>query len=338
MALPKKFLNQILCGDNNELIKEIPDQCINLVITSPPYYKQRDYGGGIGSEKTVEEYLERLIELFRECVRVLRPDGSIVFNIGDKYENENLLLIPYQFALQVSSKISVKLVNTVTWVKLNPTPRQFKRRLVSSTEPFFHFVKSNDYYYNIKAYQAHLDAQKEKNRGNGKNIGHKYFDLIKSSRLSDEEKEWATTELYEVIREVKQRKISSFRMKIRGLHSPPFGGQEGGRKIQLEKKGFTIIRINGDSLKRDVIECPVETIKGCQHPAIYPEFIIGQFLLLLTKEGDAVLDPYMGSGTTAVACKKMRRNYVGFEINHEYCKYASQRVSEASTAPVLELF
>ena len=137
-ALP---LNEILCGDSFELIRTIPSNSVSLVITSPPYYQQRDYGAGIGNESSVEKYIERLIAIMRECVRVLAPDGSIVFNLGDKYDESSLLLVPYSFALAAAQLPGLKLVNTITWVKRNPTPRQFRRRLVSSTEPFFHFVK-----------------------------------------------------------------------------------------------------------------------------------------------------------------------------------------------------
>lgn len=319
------MLDRIICGNNLELIKEIPDNYINLVITSPPYYKQRNYGGGMGNEEKLEKYIENLCKLFHECVRIVEDDGNIIFNIGDKYEDESLLLAPYRFAIEVLKREPVKLVNDITWVKLNPTPRQFKRRLVSSTEPFFHFVKSNNYYYNIDAFMGHLKKPNIRNRDNN-NIGKSYFKLIEESSLSEKEKDMAREELSKVIQEVRECKIYSFRMKIRGIHSEPFGGQEGGRKIQLEKKGFTIIRIHGNVLKRDVIECPVETIKGCKHPAIYPKYIIQQLIRLLTRENDIVLDPFMGSGTTAVASNKLGRHYIGFEINSKYCKYAEERL------------
>jgi site-specific DNA-methyltransferase (adenine-specific) len=320
------FLNKIICGDNLVLLKEIPSNTISLVVTSPPYYKQRDYGSGIGNEKTLEEYIANLLKVFHECVRIITKDGSIVFNLGDKYEESNLLLVPYRFALAVTQNEPVRLVNNINWIKRNPTPRQFQRRLVSSTEPFFHFVKSDTYYYKMNAFMHHLDLKNKPHNGNGNNIGKRYFELIEQSALSDAEKKMAREELQNVIEEVKSSKINSFRMKIRGIHSLPFGGQEGGRKIQIEKKGFTIIKINGNALKRDVIECPVETIKGCQHPAIYPEYIIQELLLLLTRKDDIVLDPFMGSGTTAVACKKLGRKYIGFDINHNYCKYAEERL------------
>ena len=112
-------IDQILCGDNLELIQKLPDCSIQLVITSPPYFQQRDYGGGMGNETEVDEYIDTLLCLFRECVRVVKDDGSIVFNIGDKYEDSNLLLVPYRFAIAATKTGLVKLVNEITWVKRN---------------------------------------------------------------------------------------------------------------------------------------------------------------------------------------------------------------------------
>ncbi len=332
-------VNKIYCGNNLELIKNIPDKTVNLVITSPPYYKQRNYGGGMGNEESIEEYIEELCRLFKECVRVTTDNGSIVFNLGDKYQDSSLLLAPYRFAIEILKREQVKLVNNITWTKLNPTPRQFRRRLVSSTEPFFHFVKSNKYYYNIDSFLEHLDmAKKTKHsngNGNGNGIGKKYFELIETSSLSETEKKMARQELTDVIHEVKSNGLASFRMKIRGIHSLPFGGQEGGRLTQINNKGFTIIRIYNRAMKRDVIETAVESIKASKHPAIYPECIIQELLKLLTKKGDVVLDPYIGSGTTAVACKKLERNYIGFEINSDYCENAIDRIkNDTSTLPI----
>lgn len=321
------FLNKIVCGDSYQLLQEIPDNSVNLIVTSPPYFQQRDYDGlGIGNEKKLEEYFKNLLKIFKECVRITKEDGSVVFNIGDKYENSSLSMVPHKFAIEALKISLIKLVNIITWVKLNPTPRQFKRRLVSSTEPFFHFVKTDSYYYDIDSFMNHRNLFPKKSNG-GNKIGRGYFKLIEESSLTDKEKQQAQRELLEVIQEVKKGKIESFRMKIRGIHSKPFGGQEGGRKIQLEKKGFTIIKILGNGLKKDIIESPVETIKGNKHPAIYPEYIIQELIKLLTKKGDIVLDPFVGSGTTALAAKKIDRDYVGIDINPSYCEYATQRLN-----------
>lgn len=319
------FVNKIIQGDNLELISKIPDNSIDLIITSPPYFHQRDYGAGVGNEEHMDDYINNIMDLFEQCVRVIGPDGSIVFNIGDKIIDGNLLLIPYRFAIKAQSVKKVKLVNHITWVKLNPTPRQFQKRLVQSTEPFFHFVKSDDYYFDSKSFMSMRNKRKNKP---GSEIGKKYYQLINGSNLTSAQKSLAIKELDQVRREVRDGKISSFRMKIHGLHSMPFGGQEGGRLTQLLTKGFTIIKINGDNIKRDVIECPVESIKWRNHPAIYPQQIIMELIGLLTKPNDLVLDPYLGSGTTAVASKVLGRKYIGFEINSEYCKQARKRVSE----------
>ena len=321
-------VDQILCGDNLELIRQLPDSSIQLVITSPPYFQQRDYGRGMGNENNVADYIETLMCLFRECVRVVRDDGSIVFNIGDKYQDSNLLLVPYRFALAATDTGLVKLVNEITWVKKNPTPRQFSRRLVSSTEPFFHFAKSDHYFYDPKAFLAESREPQPLNKKDNSKVGQRYFELIEESDLSKDEKSLARIELTEVIQEVKSGKTNSFRMKIRGIHAPPFGGQMGGRTLQLKNKGFTIIRIHGNKLKRDVIETPVAAVKGNKHPAIYPVELIEEFLHLLTPTSSIVLDPFMGSGSTAVACKNLDRHYIGFDINTDYCEYARQRVSD----------
>ena len=330
-------IDQILCGDNLELIQKLPDCSIQLVITSPPYFQQRDYGGGIGNEREVSEYIDILLCLFHECVRVVKDEGSIVFNIGDKYQDSNLLLVPYRFALAATKTGLVKLVNEITWVKRNPTPRQFRRRLVSSTEPFFHFVKSDNYYYDLNAFLAAERVSKQSRKKDSTKLGQRYFKLIAESELSKVEKIAARKELTEVIQEVLQGEIHDFRMKIRGIHAEPFGGQIGGRTLQLKNKGFTIIRMHGNKLKRDVIETSVAAVKGNKHPAIYPVEVVEEFLHLLTAPSSLVLDPFMGSGSTAVACKKLGRHYIGYDINAEYCEDARQRVSETPSAS-LHLF
>ncbi len=330
-------IDQILCGNNLELIQKLPDCSVHLVITSPPYFQQRDYGGGMGNETDVNEYIGILLELFRECVRVVKDDGSLVFNIGDKYQKSNLLLVPYRFALAATETGLVKLVNEITWVKRNPTPRQFRRRLVSSTEPFFHFAKSDDYFYDLDAFLAEPQTPKQFRKKASAKVGQRYFELIAESELSEAEKTNARRELTKVIQEVHRGETHSFRMKIRGIHAEPFGGQIGGRTLQIKNKGFTIIRMHGNKLKRDVIETSVAAVKGNKHPAIYPVEVVEEFLHLLTPAGALVLDPFMGSGSTAVACKKLGRHYIGYDINAEYCEYARQRVSDTQLA-ALSLF
>ncbi len=338
-------IDQILCADNLEAIQKLPNGCVNLVVTSPPYFQQRNYGYdgdfgvmGIGSEPSLNEYLARLLTLFRECIRVTADDGSIVFNLGDKYQEGSLLLVPYRFAIAATETGLVRLVNAISWVKQNPTPRQFRRRLVSSVEPFFHFVKSDSYFYDIDAFLSEPAVGIKKVNTPTASLGKKYFELLEQSGLTPEQKTLGRAALGQVIEEVRQNEIAGFRMKIKGIHAEAFGGQEGGRKIQMERQGFTVIRLMGNKMKRDVIETPVETIKGGKHPAIYPVRVVAEMLRLLTRPGDVVLDPFMGSGSTAVACKMLDRRYIGYEINPEYCAEAVCRLASVETGTSVSLF
>ncbi len=327
------FLDTVQYGNNTRLLKRIPDNSIDLVVTSPPYFNQRigERGArgdviGDGSEYHVDEYVDAVMDVFNECVRVIRPSGSIVFNVGDKYSEEGLLLAPYRFAIRAIDTKSAYLVNAITWFKSNPTPRQYKRRLVSSTEPFFHFVKDPNYYYDPDSFMAMHEPQKTRTNTATPSLGGRYRRLIQGSKLTKREKTDALTELDAAIDDVRRGRITSFRMKIRGIHSLPFGGNAGGRLSQIRKRGFTIIRMSGASLKKDAITCPVESLKWNCHPAVYPVRLIKELVALLTPPGAIVLDPYMGSGSTGVAAKTMGRHYIGMEINPKYCAVARERI------------
>ncbi len=320
-------LDVVLCADSLVALRALPAASVDLALTSPPYFRQRDYGRGIGNEASLDDYLSALLAVFGECLRLVKPTGSLVFNVGDKYDRKSLLLIPHRFALAALERFPVQLVNAVTWVKRNPTPRHFRRRLVSSAEPFFHFAVSDDYQYFPQNFLRRPSAPENSQRR--ARIGQRYFQLIAASSLTDQQKAQARAALEAAIAEAQAGIIQDFRMKIRGIHSVPFGGREGGRNIHLERDGFTIIRMHGERLKRDVIETPVESLKGCPHRAVFPEAVVTEFIRLLTRPGDVVLDPFVGSGTTAVAAKKLGRRYVGIDINPEYCAYARQRLAGA---------
>ncbi len=327
--LPKCLMNSIQCGDAAFLLRQLPDDSIDLVITSPPYYQQRNYKGAgqsIGIESSVDHYVDSLVEVFNETMRVIKPTGNVIYNLGDKYLNGSLLLVPFRFAIKASNQSSVRLVNNITWAKTNPTPRQFDRRLVSSSEPFFHFVKSKQYYYDRDQF---FDQNKKKaNHKPTSKLGSGYRNLIDRSNLSGQEKKLAHENLDEIIQEVHDGKIQSFRMKIRGIHAEAFGGEEGGRKSQIRNQGFTMIRIYGRSMKKDVIHCAVESIPHIRHTAMFPETIIREFVKMLCPDSGIVLDPYIGSGTTAVAALKEGRNYIGMDIEPSYCELANTRIVE----------
>jgi site-specific DNA-methyltransferase (adenine-specific) len=325
------LLNKVHCSDALSFLKKVPDNSVDLIITSPPYFQQRDYGaGGIGNEPTEDEYINNLLPIFNECSRVVKTTGAIVFNMGDKYLNGNLSLIPYKFALKALENKKVFLINQITWAKTNPTPRQERRKLIQSTEPFFIFAKTKNYCFKLNEYLSHLDRKGKKITATHSKMGKKYFELIAQSDLTVKEKENANCELEKVIEEVQLSKIESFRMKIRGIHKEAYGGMDGGRNNQIRRNGFTIIKITGNAMKKDLIESPVEITKGNKHTAVYPLYIVQELVKLLSNNGDVVLDPFCGSGTTCIAAKNLGRNYLGIEINPEYVSLSEERIREAN--------
>ncbi|TAD97880.1 MAG: site-specific DNA-methyltransferase [Bacteroidetes bacterium] len=324
--------NEIIAGNSLAVLKTINCQTVDLVVTSPPYFQQRDYGNGsfgVGNEQTEDEYLKNLSAIFVECVRVTKNTGAIVFNLGDKYVDGALSLLPYKFAIKATENKQVFLVNQITWSKLNPTPRQDKRKLIQATEPFFIFAKSKNYHFDLDNYLKHLDDQNKNNRSKpSEKLGKQYFELIENSDLTEIQKEQAKKSLKDAIMAVHNGEIDSFRMKIKGIHKEAYGGMEGGRNNQIRNQGFTIIKILGNKLKKDLIESPVEMTKDNAHPAVYPLYIIQELIKLLSKENDLVLDPFCGSGTTCLAAKNLKRNYLGIEINPEYVNLANNRLKQ----------
>jgi len=327
--------NSIVSADAYTHLEGLESNSVDHVITSPPYYDKRDYdvNGQMGQEDSVNEYIERLLEVFEECLRVTKNDGNIVFNVGDKRSDRSKLLIPYRFATRVIEEYeSVNLVNDITWLKSNPTPKKGDHYLTESTEPFLHFAQSDEYFHNPDNFMTHLDESniKDKARSRTQDYGKGYYDKIEQGDLTPEEKEEAKRALEEAREKVQNGEITGFRMKIRGVHALPYGGR-GGRMTHLENKGYSVIELTGSVMKKDVIESSVENSLDWndEHPAIYPEYIIKELLALLTEEENLVLDPFIGSGTTAAVCATMNRDYHGIDLNEEYCERAEQRVEDA---------
>ena len=333
----RKFLDaggaqyQVACDDNRNLLPTLEAGSIDLVVTSPPYFNQRDYSSpGLGNEATASEYLDNIMETFKAILRVMKPTGNIVYNMGDKVIDGGLQLIPYRFAARVVDDLNLRLVNDITWIKQNPTPHQFARRLTISTEPFFHFAVSNDYFYDIAAFQPSSPLVRNKPTPR---LGARYRILIEESDLTSEERCAAHKALDEVIADVWEGRIHSFRMKIRGIHAPAYGGQDGGRKMHIERHGFTVIRISGRKMKRDVIESPVESLPGNGHPAIFPVRVVRDIIRLLCPPEGQVLDPYLGSGSTMVAALMEGRSCIGIDISQDYCDSARERVTQTAYQP-----
>ena len=143
--------------------------------------------------------------------------------------------------------------------------------------------------------------------------------------MSAEERKAARKALDQAISEVWDGAIHSFRMKISGIHAPAYGGQDGGRKMHIERDGFTVIRIS-EPMKKDV----VESRRGNGHPAVFPVRLVREIIRLLSPPGGKIMDPYIGGGSTMIAALKEVRGCVGIDISQQYCDMAFERLISES--------
>jgi DNA modification methylase len=144
--------NRIVQGDALSTMARLPAACVDAVITSPPYYRQRDYADAdqLGLEPEPGQYVARLVAVFREARRVLKPSGSMWLIIGDKYDEGVLLGLPWRVALALHED-GWRLRSDVIWHKPNAMPSPVKNRPTTDHEYVFFFTVSADYFYDADA-------------------------------------------------------------------------------------------------------------------------------------------------------------------------------------------
>lgn len=145
-----KWADSIIHGDATHILNQLPQSSIDCIVTSPPYYMQRDYKMPmqIGGEASPAEYVENLRIIFAECRRVLKESGTMWLVIGDKYWNGQLLGMPWRVALALKDD-GWLLRSDIIWHKSNAMPSSVKNRPTTDHEYIFLFAKSNRYYYDI---------------------------------------------------------------------------------------------------------------------------------------------------------------------------------------------
>jgi DNA modification methylase len=156
-----EFENKILLGNVYEVLREFPDECIDCVISSPPYYRVRKYSpeaevmesGGkkceLGYERTVNEFVDNLLKLFVEIKRILKPTGTVFWNMGDSYVNGRLVFAPERFAIRASDEQGWYVRNMIIWNKpLRPSP--IRDRFANRYEYIIFMTKSPKYYFDLR--------------------------------------------------------------------------------------------------------------------------------------------------------------------------------------------
>lgn len=301
----------IIQGDCYEVLKTLPDGFIDCCVTSPPYYGLRDYGvdGQIGLEETPEEYINKLVDVFREVRRVLKDDGTLWVNIGDSYCNSNgyarasaeyqrpgrnddpandrdltvlhnagfktkdLIGIPWMLAFALRAD-GWYLRQDIIWQKPNPMPESVKDRCTKSHEYIFLLSKKPNYYFDSKAIEEDADPKYEARYKSAFNSGQKEIDG---------------------------------------------GGRPNGVSNTAGMKQYT-----GKRNKRDVWNVAVKAIHEA-HFATFPENLIKPCILAGSRRGGIILDPFFGSGTTGRVAESLDRRYLGIELNPEYVEIGKNR-------------
>ena len=307
----------ILLADATKGLQTLEPESVHTCVTSPPYFNLRDYGvaGQIGNEDTPEEFVGKLVEVFREVWRVLRPDGTLWVNIGDSYATrsraqpptntrnscghtakrtpsgykyKDLIGIPWLLAFALRAD-GWYLRQDIIWHKPNPIPESVKDRCTKTHEYIFLLTKSERYYFDAKAIRepalTFSDLQRRVKNGAG---------------------EWKTG---------KAADGAAYGISGTGRSREELYGKDGKRN------------------KRDVWSVSTSCFRGA-HFAVFPEKLIEPCILAGCPEGGTVLDPFAGSGTTGVVAKKLGRNFVGVEINPEYHEMATRRIEQTKEPPM----
>ena len=296
--------NIIHVGDNLFHLTNIPDNSVDMCVTSPPYYNLRDYknSGQIGAENTVKDFVENLCKVFDEIHRILKPTGSCWVNIGDTYDKKRLLQVPSRFEIAMCDR-GWHLRNEIIWSKPNPQPISSKDRFWGNHEKFFWFVKDvKKYYFNRDAIlvpQAEISIR----RMFSKNNMSKRKDFNASSK-----------EGFAISSDSQDKHYARMREEM-GIDKE-FNYEE------LIKSGKCPTRPEFDTWN-----VPSVTYKGA-HFAVYPPELIEKPILSCCPEQGIVIDPFMGSGTTGEVAKLNNRRYIGLELNPEYAILANERISK----------
>jgi len=341
-VLNKKSQYVFLRGDCKELLKEFPEECVDCVITSPPYWKMREYEVGtkyrsliIGNENNPSEYVKNLVEVFNKVKRVLVPTGSLWLNLGDKYYNKHLMGMPWRVALALQDDGWI-LRNDIIWNQLKGT-QSSKDRLRDVYEHIFHFVKNEKYFYDDTRIRIKPKKQPYISNGNITSAtgvsGKKYREqIIKSQELTNEEKKQALKALDETIEKMKRGEIVDFRMTIRGMqrtyHSD--NGNVSGRAKELESKGYFILKSHAEGyMPSDIWNIvPEDVWRKDAHYAVFPIELLEIPIKATLPPNGILLDPFMGTGSAVAAAVMFGGRGIGIDISKKYIATARKRMKK----------
>ena len=331
--------NNYIVYNQNALhgLSELPDKSVQMCLTSPPYFRLRDYkiNGQIGLEKTPEEYIQNLVKVFRSVHRVLKDNGTLWIVIGDSYngsgkakgdktisnykqstntsshstcptrifglKDKDLIGIPWMLAFALRAD-GWYLRQDIIWNKPNPMPESVKDRCTKSHEYVFLLSKSKSYFFNYEAIEEFASGYDGRNdivmKGSAK-----YEENImpfnqRQSLAKNEHNRW------------KFKNLCNDSQQSHTIHLNRLKNQE---------------HLSPVRRKRSVWEIPTQPFKGA-HFAVFPEKLAEQCILAGSKESDMVLDVFSGAATTGKIAINNNRLYRGYELNPDYIQIGNSRI------------
>lgn len=326
--------NQIIVGDARATLNQLDAESVDMVLTSPPYFRLRDYAvvGQIGLETAVDDWVEEIARVAAASRRVLTPTGTLWLNLGDTYAvhrregaaRKSLLLAPERVALRLVADGWV-LRNKIVWQKANPMPASVRDRLACTWEALFVFARSPDYFFDLDAIRLpHSSSLGKRHRATAAVRGREAWRGPNSGNAAGiaalKAQGMVGHPLGKNAGDVWRIASSSFR----GAHHATFplalaerairaGAPEARcRRCRAPWRRLVLRAVDGSARRS-----PLTPTCGC---AGMPERAI-------------VLDPFFGAGTTAVAAERLGRDWLGIELNRSYASLAEHRLHEARAGP-----
>jgi len=308
--------NIILNGDSVEMLKTLPAESVHCCVTSPPYYGLRDYGadGQIGREDTPEQYIQRLTAVFREVWRVLRPDGTLWVNISDTYcgtGSKGNHFDPKNPKGRTGQQVSIN----------HHAPGCKHKDLIGIPWLLAFALRSDGWYLRNAVIWEKGNAMPESAKDRLTRSYEFVFLLAKSKKYYYDWLAIAEPTAESSIKRLKggrgQHKYADGiqGQTAQGINSPRAAGTIRTEEIPVFRN------------KRDVWRINTVSYAGA-HFAAFPPKLAQTCILAGCPPGGIVLDPFFGSGTTGLVALQHGRQYIGIDINAEYCRLANERIKE----------
>lgn len=265
-------LDKIYCGDSEELLKQINDNTVDLIVTSPPYDNLRHYNGTCVNCWNKDKFES----IARELSRVLKDGGVLIWNIDDKTEGGSKTGTSMRQALYFMDVCGLKLNDYMFWRKKNPMPQVKQPRYTKRMEFMFCFVKGDK----PKTFNPIMIPCKS--------AGKHYKSTAKN-----------------------------------------IGGENGRRDLDYNVNQMMVDFQDWDmAVAQNRRWFDTASGKRIKHPAVFPIEMPMRHITSWTNEGDTVLDPFIGSGTTALAALELNRHYIGLEMNQDYVDISNILINE----------